>query len=214
MWIVTRRHGWGGTPPASDAEASARIVAAAVALMDSTRAEINIADVARSLGVIRQTVYRYFPSADALMEAAAVSSVGAFLDRMEEHLRGVTDAGEAVVEGIAYVMETLPATPHMNMLLSPLRPNRFSVAITSDQARAFGRSMLDRFDVDWGASGFDDAALDELTEFVLRTIQSFIIDPGQPERDGAELRGYLQRWVGAAVTAHHGGLSSSRPRRS
>jgi AcrR family transcriptional regulator len=211
---VTRRHGWGGAPPASDSEAVARIVGAAVALMDTTRAEISIADIARSLGVIRQTVYRYFPSADALMEAAAVTSVGSFLDRMEEHVRGITDPGDAVVEGVAYVMETLPATPHMSLLLSPLRPNRFSVAITSEQARTFGRSMLDRFDVDWPANSFDDAALDELTEFILRTIQSFIIDPGEPQRSGVELRGYLHRWVGAAVAAHRAGLSGSRPRMS
>ena len=80
-----------------------------------------------------------------------------------------------------------------------MRPTRFSAAITSEQARAFGRSMLARFDVDWPAHGYDDAALDDLTEFVLRTVQSFIVDPGDPPRAGIALRRYLYRWVGAAV---------------
>ena len=202
---MARRHGWGGAPPESDEEAVARIVGAAAALIDTTHAEISIADVARSLGVIRQTVYRYFPNADALMEAAAVASVGAFLDRMEEHLCGITDPAAAVVEGLAHVLETLPQTTHMSLLLSPLRPTRFSAAITSEQARAFGRSMLARFDVDWPAHGFDDAALDDLTEFVLRTVQSFIVDPGDPPRAGIALRRYLNRWVGAAVAAQVSG---------
>jgi AcrR family transcriptional regulator len=210
---MARRHGWGGAPPASDDEAVARIVGAAVALIDETHAGISIADVARSLGVIRQTVYRYFPNADALMEAAAVASVDEFLDRLEEHLRGLTEPAAAVTEAVAHVLETVPQTPHMSLLLSPVRPNRFSAAITSDQARAFGRSMLARFDVDWDAAGYDDAALDDLVEFVLRTIQSFIVDPGDPPSAGVELRRYLNRWVATAVGAQVS-FSGNRPRTS
>lgn len=212
---MARRHGWGGAPPASDEEAVARIVDIAVELIEATHAEIGIADVARSLGVIRQTVYRYFPNADALMEAAAVASVGAFLDRIEDHVRGIGEPAAAVVEGLAHVLETLPQTPHLSLLLSPVKPSRFSAAITSEQARAFGRSMLDRFDVDWAAYGFDDGALDDLVEFVLRTVQSFMIDPGDPPRDGAGLRRYLSRWVGAAVAAQpRSPVNGSRPRTS
>jgi hypothetical protein len=33
----------------------------------------------------------------------------------------------------------------------------------------------------------------------LRIIQSFVIDPGRPPRQGAELRSYLHRWVGGAI---------------
>lgn len=196
---MARRHGWGGDPPDSDEEATRRIVAAAIAVIDETGAEISIADVARSLGVIRQTVYRYFPNAEALMAAAGVASVDSFLDRIEAHLRGITDPAAAVCEGVAFVLETLPRTTHLGLLFTPSHTNRFLTTITSEQARAFGRSMLDRFDVDWAGHGYDDEMLDELVEFVLRTVQSFVTDPGQPARDGAQLRGYLSRWVGAAV---------------
>ena len=57
---------------------SQRIVAAAVHLLAETGSEISISDVAASLGVIRQTVYRYFPTAEALMRAAAIASVDDF----------------------------------------------------------------------------------------------------------------------------------------
>ena len=197
---MARRHGWAGAPPGSDDEARQRIVDAAIALIDETGSEIGIADVARSLGVIRQTVYRYFPNAEALMTAAAIASVGAFLDRLDEHVRGRTEPADAVTEGLAYVLEILPETLHLSLLLTPVRTHAFS-AITSEVARTFGRSMVDRFDVDWPAHGYDEAALDELVEFVLRTVQSFIVDPGDPPRTGAALRAYLRRWVASAVAA-------------
>src|SRR5699024_509189 len=94
---VARRRGWGGAPPASDEEAAARIADAAVALISETGAGITIADVAERLGVIRQTVYRYYPSADALMRAAAMASVDGFLDRLAEHVAGMTDPAGAMV---------------------------------------------------------------------------------------------------------------------
>lgn len=198
---MARRHGWAGNPPSTDAEAVQRIVAAAIAAIDETGSEVGIADVARSLGVIRQTVYRYFPNSEALMEAAAVASVGAFLDRIEHHVAGVSDPAEAVSEGVAYVLEELPVTPHLGLLLTPSHTNRFLPAITSTQARQFGRSMLERFDIDWAAHGYDDLALDDLIEFVLRTVQSFVADPGEPPRDPGQLRNYLRRWIGSAVAA-------------
>ncbi len=191
----------------------ARIVGAAIAIIDDTGAMVSMADVARSLGVIRQTVYRYFPNADALMKAVAIASVDAFLDRIEAHLRGITDPREAVTEGTAYVLETLPRTPHLGLLLSPVHADRGSQqAITSGQARAFAQSMLQRFDVDWPAHGYDDTALAELAEFILRTVQSFSVDPGDPPRTGERLRTYLDRWVGTAVAAQP--VSGSAPGRT
>ncbi|WP_244438602.1 helix-turn-helix domain-containing protein, partial [Mycolicibacterium septicum] len=62
-----RTHGWAGSTPATDEEAIARILAAAGKAIDERGADFSIADVARTLGVTRQTVYRYFPSTDALL---------------------------------------------------------------------------------------------------------------------------------------------------
>ena len=59
--------------------------------------------------------------------------------------------------------------------------------------------MVRRFDVDWAALGFDDDELNELAEYLLRIIQSFVVDPGRPPRTGARLRDYLRRWVAPAL---------------
>jgi len=194
-----RTHGWSGAAPASDDEAITRILDAASKAIDSRGADFSIADVARPLGVTRQTVYRYFPSTDALLVAAAVRSAGDFVDRVEAHLQGITDPVEAVAEAIATVLEWLPKDKHQGLLIGPGRPNLHIESVTGDVALDFGHSMVRRFDVDWAGLGFSDDDLDELAEHLLRIIQSFVTDPGRPPRTGVELRDYLRRWVGAAV---------------
>lgn len=196
-----RTHGWSGAAPSTDEEAVARILDAAGKAIDARGAEFSISDVARTLGVTRQTVYRYFPSTDALLQASAQRAATGFLDRLADHLQGLTDPQEAVAEGIATALEWLPQDKHMGLLLMPARASEFSQTVTSDVALAFANSMLRRFDVDWAALGFEDHDLDELAEHLLRIIQSFVIDPGRPPRRGPELRGYLRRWVGASVAA-------------
>jgi AcrR family transcriptional regulator len=194
-----RTHGWAGSAPASDDEAVARILAAANQAIDLRGADVSIADVARTLGVTRQTVYRYFPSTHALLVTAAERSAAKFLDRLAAHLTGITDPVDAVTEGIATALEWLPNDKHIGLLLAWDRANAFAADVTSDVAVQFANSMLRRFDVDWAASGFTDNDMAELAEHLLRIIQSFVIDPGRPPRRGEELRRYLRRWVGSAV---------------
>ncbi|GAB3208257.1 TetR/AcrR family transcriptional regulator [Nocardia tengchongensis] len=198
---MARRRGWGGSPPENDEEASARIVAAAVELIARTGAEISIADVAESLGVIRQTVYRYFPSADALMRASAIASVDGFLDRLTVQVRGMTDPVEAMTEAIVYTLTEVRRTPHLGIMLTATSSSVDHAGITSEAAQDFGITMINRFDVDWRHYGYDDRSLRELVEYLLRTMQSFFISPGNPPRDDAELRRYLRRWMGSAIIA-------------
>lgn len=195
-----RTHGWSGSAPATDDEAIARILDAAGKAIDAKGADFSIADVARTLGVTRQTVYRYFPSTETLLVAAAVHAATDFLDRMAIHLQGITDPVDAIAEGIATALEWLPKDKHIGLLIVPGRADAHTESVTSDVALRFANSMVRRFDVDWAGLGFSDADLDELAEHLLRIIQSFVIDPGRPPRQGAELRDYLRRWVGSAVT--------------
>ncbi len=211
---MARRRGWGGKPPVDDEEAARRIVAAAVEAIARTGTAVSIADVADSLGVIRQTVYRYFPSADALMRASAIASVGAFLDRLTQHVRGLEDPAEALVEGVIYTLDDVRRTPHLGIMLSGAHSH--TEGITSDEALVFGMTMIRRFDVDWERHGYDEAALRELVEYLLRTMQSFFVSPGDPPRSEDELRAYLRRWMGTSIAAQvdrgPGAMPSDRAR--
>src|ERR1700712_3002203 len=95
-----RTHGWGGAKPASDEEAVERILDAASRAIEERGGDMRIADVARTLGVSRQTVYNYFPGTNTLIEAAANRSGMRFLDRLAHHLTGISDPVDALVESL------------------------------------------------------------------------------------------------------------------
>src|SRR5262245_21142732 len=201
--VNMRRHGWAGHLPADDEEAVRRILAATRACIDDKGPDTGIADVARELGVSRQTVYRYYRTTEDLLTATAIDAAAEFLERLEAHLgTRRRKPADAVVEAIAFTLEHLPAEPYVGLLLTPGRVSIYTQGITSDTALALGRSMLDRFPVDWPAHGFDSDALDQLVEQMLRMTQSLVIDPGHPARTNQELRSYLHTWLGTAVTAH------------
>jgi AcrR family transcriptional regulator len=194
-----RSHGWGGNTPASDEEAIERILDAADKIMGENGSSLRIADVARALGVTRQTVYRYFPGTQALLVASALRSADGFLDRLAARQRGVTDPVIAVTEGFAFAVEELASDNQVEFVLNQRHRGAQTVSIVSDTALAFGRSMLHRTDIDWEQHGFDEAGLDELNEFCLRVLHSFLADPGRPPRSGDDLRRFLVRWIGPAI---------------
>jgi AcrR family transcriptional regulator len=210
---LMRTRGWGGVTPASDEEAAQRILTAAKTMIDNGE-DVNIADIARTVGITRQTVYRYYPSTDSLLMAAALDSARGFLDGLAEHIAGITDPAHAVVEAMAYTLEALPEDHYIGLLLSPERSGAFSARITSDTSVSLAHSMLHRFAVDWEAEGFNEDDIDELSEHTLRTMQSFVLDPGYPPRTGDELRAYFQRWIGTALRHRNCAQSSQAgPRR-
>jgi AcrR family transcriptional regulator len=194
-----RTHGWGGATPANDEEAIERILDAASVAISERGATIRVADVARSLEISRQTVYNYFPG-NSLLEALANRSGLRFIERLVSHLAGHTDPIEALVESFAFTLEWLPSDPPVQLMLAN-DLGRTSVEVTSDMAKQFGHRILASLDVDWVGLGMDDAAIDDLVEYMLRMLQSFMIDPGRPPRRGDALRGYIRRWLGPVVAA-------------
>lgn len=209
---MARRRGWGGDPPRSDDDAAARIVAAAVELIGATGAAISLGDVAGSLAITRQTVYRYFPTADALMQAAAIASVDGFLDRLTEHVRGIDDPAEAMTEGVVYTLDAVRRTPSLGILMSGAYPHNHTGDMASAQAHEFGMRMIGRFDVDWAAHGFDEGGLRDLVEFTLRIMMSFFVAPNDPARSPDELRRFLRRWLGEAILAQRNCGATAAPR--
>ncbi len=198
---MARRRGWRGAPPRSDEDAARRMVSAAVDLIAESGSAIAIGDVATSLGITRQTVYRYFPTADALMQAAAIASVDDFLDRLADHVRGINDPAEALTEGAIYTLDSVTRTPSLGVLLSGAYPHNHTGDMASEQAHAFGMKMIARFDVDWESYGFNQESLRDLVEFTLRIMMSFFVAPNDPARPPDELRRFLRRWLGETILA-------------
>ncbi|MEM6105914.1 TetR/AcrR family transcriptional regulator [Mycobacterium sp. 050272] len=194
-----RSRGWAGATPASDEEAISRILSAVDEEIAEHGAAIRLADIARRLGVTRQTVYRYFPNADAMLIASAMRAVNGFIDQVADHGSGFQDPVTAVVECVSFGVENLSGDPQLEKLLTRRDDGDAVTSLTSDTAIAFCLSVFHRLDVDWKLHGFDPPALRELAEMTLRTVQSLLTDPGQATRQGLPLRRFVTRWLGPAI---------------
>ena len=119
-------------PPRRDEEAIDRILDVADAIIAERGSAVRIADVARTLGVTRQTVYRYFPSAEELLLASGMRTADGFLDQLAERTSGLTEPAEALVEGIAFAVETLAEDAQFANLLRNGSKSGDAVSLTSD----------------------------------------------------------------------------------
>jgi AcrR family transcriptional regulator len=194
-----RSRGWAGATPASDEEAIARILNAVDELVAEHGSALRLADVARKVGVTRQTVYRYFPNADALLIASAMRAVNGFIDQVANRVRGLSDPVTAVVESVSFAVERLTGDPQLENALTRRPEGESAVSLTSDTAIAFCLSVFHRLDVDWRLHGFDAKTLGGLAEMTLRTVQSLLTDPGKQPRDGQALRRFVAQWLGPAI---------------
>jgi AcrR family transcriptional regulator len=194
-----RSRGWAGSTPSSDEEAISRILSAVDEEVAERGAAIRLADVARRLGVTRQTVYRYFPNADALLIASSMRAVNGFIDQVVEHVRGLKDPVTAIVESVSFGIDNLGGDPQLESLLTRRHEGEAVTSLTADTAITICLSVFHRFDVDWKLHGFDPTALDELAEMTLRTVQSILTDPGHEPRKGVALRRFVARWLGPAI---------------
>jgi AcrR family transcriptional regulator len=196
-----RRHGWGGRPPTDETEARQRIIEAAMRCVDRHGPDqFTIAQVAADLEVIRQTVYRYFPSTDDLFAAVGQYAVEDFIDELAAHLHDVTDPADWFVEALATAIERLPDRPYLTLLLASGRTEPFARGVTSPEAMAVGREVVKRAPIDWPARGYDSKEIDELIELMLRILQSMTIDPHTPPRTPRQLRRFLRRWLAPALS--------------
>jgi AcrR family transcriptional regulator len=194
------RKGWAGSPPADDVEARKWIIDATLRMIDDRGApHTTLSDVADSLGITRRTVYRYFAGADELFTAVAEIALDGFVAQIEA-ITADMDASAQLVEVVAFIIERLPHEPKLELLLANDRSNAFSRNMLSPEVITRCRVILQHTHVDWAALGYDDAVLDQLVEFLLRNIQSMVIAPADPPRSSDELRAYLRRWVGPALT--------------
>lgn len=208
------QHGWGGRPPASDAEARQRIVDGCVRCLDRYGVKkTTLSDVAAELGVTRPTVYRYFKRMSDLMGEVAAQDAEAFVDRMVAHLEALPgpDPAAVVVEGILFSVRTIPAEPRLGLLLQVGEGSAFGRGATSGPALVYGARSLGRFPVDWAAAGVTGADLDGLAELIMRLLTSLLQNPGEPRGDD-ELRAWLTRWIAPALSG--GARAQLSPERS
>jgi AcrR family transcriptional regulator len=194
---MARTHGWRGNPPRTDDEAVAQILAATRRCLVREQSRTTVTEVALELGVSRATVYRYFPSTEALLFASSIEASGGFLDRLARHVAGIGDPVEMVIEAIAFTVERLPRERYLSVVLSS-RQDDLPSGVSPETVKAFGRAILAEVGRGW-ATEVDERVLEELIEWTLAILHWTLLESTQRSRRGLELRRYLATWLGPAL---------------
>lgn len=205
-----RSRGWAGAPPRDDAEARQRIVDAALrCIARHGPAKTGLTDVATELGVTRQTVYRHFPAAADLLDAAAISGADAFIQKIHAHVRAVTgDPAQLLTEVVAYTLEALADEWFIERSMG--------YGAVSPVAIEFAEDLLRRLPIDWHGYGYTGEDLRSLAELQLRLVISFLHSPSDPPRNAHQLRETLYAWMSRVFAVPPTSLQRSRrkPRQS
>ncbi len=194
-------HGWQGDPPRTEELARARIIAAATRCIERTGVpKTTLSSVAEEVGVTRQTVYRYFPNLAELLSAVAETGASDFMERMQATLASATAPVDVVVESIVFALQEIPRDPRIGLLLESDDRDLFGRGVTSSLAFDLGARMLRSLAVDWDAIGVHDDDLEGLAELIMRLMTSFLQHPPATPRSPDELRSFVRRWLGPALT--------------
>jgi AcrR family transcriptional regulator len=197
---MTRTHGWRGSPPRTDDEAVAQILDATHRCLSRKRNRTTVTDVALELGVSRATVYRYFPSTEALLFASSVETKDGFLDRLAAHVSGIRNPVDIVIEAIAFTAQELPRERYLSVVLSSRRDHLPS-GVSPETIRAFGRAVLARIGSGW-VEEIDESTKEELIEWTLAVLHWILLESARRSRSDFELRQYLDKWLGPALRQH------------
>ncbi len=193
-------HGWQGNPPHTEDDARQRIIAATRSCVEKFgAAKTTVSEVATELGVTRQTVYRYYPSHSALLEAVAEAGLAAYVERMVAHLSTFDSPADVAIESIVFAVEVIPTEPSIGLLLQAGETEVFSRDVTTSMAFVIGADILRRIPVDWAEIGIQDDELPGLAEMLMRMFVSFLQYPGEPPYSADDIRAFARRWLGPAL---------------
>ena len=183
---------WGGDPPCDAEDARNRLAAIARdCFAEKGLRKAFMADVARTAGISRPTLYSYYPSKESLMFGALGLEVNEWLPRLRRRVLRFDTPQERLVEGVLYTIAELPKTKVLKFLSDP---DYVSFVATDDpgmlrtlEANAQELELVLELAPELRKRRY------EIAEIVQRTITSFLqYQIGQP-RSTRQLRELLYR---------------------
>lgn len=163
--------------------------------------QIRMAEVGREAGVVRSTVYRYFPSRDDLLLALILHRADTLVGLLVEHLPNPTDAANTIPDMVILPVEAVDADPLYRAMFDPESADLTPVLETGADAVAevIERHVGPLFE-SWQASGQVHADLDRRE--VLQWIQSvsrFLLTPLWRARSAQDKRRFVDQFVVRAL---------------
>jgi len=200
---------WGDDAPADAEAAKQRLVEAADACIERVGlAKTTVEDIAAEAKVSRATIYRYFPNRDDLILSVLLSSLSRSMERDlgDFFVDADTPArfGHALVQSAAYLLEAIRHDPRLEPLLD--RESGGLSATISGASELLFHTVLDEWRPALASAQQRgliraDLAVDELSEWILRSILSLLIVEGPEHHSTDDERRLIATFLVPAVVA-------------
>ncbi|HVW33437.1 MAG TPA: TetR family transcriptional regulator [Acidimicrobiia bacterium] len=161
-----------------NADTATRILDATLAAMaDHGIARLSLEDVAKRAGLSRQTVYRYFPSKGALLEATVLREEQTFIANMIKAAARHKDLEPALRAAVEAALRTGRDHVLLNRLLVT-EPNSLVALLTTDRGPVLSaaRQALEEILPGW-LPKVPKARLGMAADAVARLLVSYVINP-------------------------------------
>lgn len=156
--------------------------------IDKTR----IGDIAKELGIARQTIYNYFSSKNELLDLTFSREAVALAENTAAHIDNYADLTDKFVQAFLYAYVEFPRNPVLGHIVESGSSFMREVGISRHAMQAFGEIVLQKV---FSEQPFLNAQAAEVAELLSRTIMSFILMPDKNPRSEAELEGFIRRRV-------------------
>jgi len=200
---------WGDDAPADAEAAKQRLIEAADACIERFGlAKTTVEDIAAEAKVSRATIYRYFPNRDDLILSVLLSSLSRSMERDlgDFFVDADTPArfGDALVQSAAYLLEAIRHDPRLEPLLD--RESGGLSATISGASELLFHTVLDEWRPALASAQQRgliraDLAVDELSEWILRSILSLLIVEGPEHHSTDDERRLIATFLVPAVVA-------------
>jgi AcrR family transcriptional regulator len=191
-----------------DAKATEIVEAALRQLELFGAARSTVDDIARRAKVSRVTVYRRFPSKDALVNAVILRELGRFLADLDAVIKAHEDYDEMLVEGFLFTLNAMRSSRLLQRLVES-EPEAVLPYLTTNGSPIVcaGRDYLAGYLIDLAPEFDDDRSEEELltvAEIVVRLILSFLLTPQTTVDldDPEQAREFAQRYLRPLLTGN------------
>lgn len=164
--------------------------AAIICIANKGIEKTRIGDIAKELGIARQTIYNYFSSKNALFDAMFSREAVSLASSIAEHIKQYDSLEDKLTQAFLNAIESFPNHPVLMHVITSGGSYLQEMGISRETMQAFGELVL--------ADIFaDNPALQrqsqEISELLSRNIVSFIALPDQNPRTKDELEQFFRR---------------------
>jgi AcrR family transcriptional regulator len=159
-------------------------------------AKTTAADIARTVGVSRATLYRRFGSHEAIFLAVLTRESQAMAADAEAHLARIEDPLERILEGMMFCIEQIGRRPvHAAVFGGDSAAWAAGQAIRVEALRRIGEAgVRPLLNASLSGGAVSEPEMTDLVDWIIRILISYAAVPGSGGRSSDEIRRQLATW--------------------